>query len=118
MGCRDFKHIPEGDSRHMFPRFKGENLKKNLDLVEKVEKIAEAKEITTAQLALAYILQLSPMVSALHLGVLTRLEKSGGGTISLRATGHPHTRFIQARQDPTERGLRQGQVDRRGSVLD
>ncbi len=38
------------------PRFQGENLKKNLKLVERVEEIAKGKGCTPAQLALAWVM--------------------------------------------------------------
>ena len=48
--------FPEDDFRKNHPRFQGENFDKNLDLVREVEKMAEAKGCTTAQLALAWVL--------------------------------------------------------------
>ena len=48
--------FPEGDFRKNHPRFQGENFQKNLDLVREVEKMAEQKGCTTAQLALAWVL--------------------------------------------------------------
>jgi aryl-alcohol dehydrogenase-like predicted oxidoreductase len=48
--------FPEGDFRKNHPRFQGENFQKNLDLVREVEKLAEEKGCTTAQLALAWVL--------------------------------------------------------------
>jgi aryl-alcohol dehydrogenase-like predicted oxidoreductase len=48
--------FPEGDFRRNHPRFQGENFQKNLDLVREVEKLAEEKGCTTAQLALAWVL--------------------------------------------------------------
>src|SRR4051812_1121301 len=48
--------FPEGDFRKNHPRFQGENFQKNLDLVREVEKLAEDKGCTTAQLALAWVL--------------------------------------------------------------
>jgi aryl-alcohol dehydrogenase-like predicted oxidoreductase len=48
--------FPEGDFRKNHPRFQGENFQKNLDLVKEVEKMAEEKGCTTAQLALAWVL--------------------------------------------------------------
>ena len=48
--------FPEGDFRANHPRFQGENFTKNLDLVREVEKMAEEKGCTTAQLALAWVL--------------------------------------------------------------
>jgi aryl-alcohol dehydrogenase-like predicted oxidoreductase len=48
--------FPEGDFRKNHPRFQGENFQKNLDLVREVEKLAEDKGCSTAQLALAWVL--------------------------------------------------------------
>ncbi|MEV4108389.1 aldo/keto reductase [Nonomuraea sp. NPDC049695] len=45
-----------GDFRSRNPRFQGENLTANLALVERVRAVAEAKGITPAQLALAWVL--------------------------------------------------------------
>lgn len=44
------------DSRRMFPRYQGENFYKNLELVEKLTTMAAAKGVTSAQLALAWVL--------------------------------------------------------------
>lgn len=48
--------IPDDDYRSGHPRFTGENFYKNLELVEEVERLAEEKECTPAQLALAWVL--------------------------------------------------------------
>lgn len=48
--------IPADDRRRMFPRFQGENFKKNLDLVHKLEALAEQRKVTPSQLALAWVL--------------------------------------------------------------
>jgi aryl-alcohol dehydrogenase-like predicted oxidoreductase len=44
------------DFRRISPRFQGENFNKNLELVERIEKIAGEKGCTPAQLALAWVL--------------------------------------------------------------
>jgi len=44
------------DFRRISPRFQGENFQKNLQLVERVEKLAAEKRCTPAQLALAWVL--------------------------------------------------------------
>ena len=44
------------DFRRMSPRFQGENFQKNLQLVTRIEQIAEEKHCTPAQLALAWVL--------------------------------------------------------------
>jgi aryl-alcohol dehydrogenase-like predicted oxidoreductase/ribosome-associated protein YbcJ (S4-like RNA binding protein) len=48
--------LPEDDFRRHHPRFQGENFKRNLELVERLEEIAQEKQITTGQLALAWVL--------------------------------------------------------------
>ncbi|RVD84383.1 uncharacterized protein DFL_006135 [Arthrobotrys flagrans] len=49
--------IPEGDMRRYFDRFQPENFGKNLELVEAIQKIAQKKGVTPAQLALAWVVQ-------------------------------------------------------------
>ncbi|MBZ5642750.1 MAG: aldo/keto reductase [Acidobacteriia bacterium] len=48
--------FPEGDFRVGTPRFQGENLRLNLALVERIEKLAAEKKCTAAQLSLAWVL--------------------------------------------------------------
>jgi aryl-alcohol dehydrogenase-like predicted oxidoreductase len=48
--------IGPGDPRTRFPRFQGENLKHNLSLVTALEQIAAARGVSTAQLAIAWVL--------------------------------------------------------------
>ena len=48
--------LAENDARRNHPRFQGENFRRNLDLVRRVEQIAEEKRCTPAQLALAWLL--------------------------------------------------------------
>ena len=51
------KDFIEGDSRLNFPRFSSENFSKNLDLVDKIIKIANKKGCTAGQLSLAWLLK-------------------------------------------------------------
>ncbi|MFA3783996.1 aldo/keto reductase [Melioribacteraceae bacterium 4301-Me] len=46
----------EGDYRRNHPRFQEENLKHNLMLIQKLEEIAEEKNCTLAQLAIAWVI--------------------------------------------------------------
>ena len=48
--------FPEGDFRRFAPRFSAENFPKNLELVEKIEKIAKGKGVTVGQLTLAWLM--------------------------------------------------------------
>jgi aryl-alcohol dehydrogenase-like predicted oxidoreductase len=50
------REIGENDPRARFPRFRAENLGRNLDLLGALEKIAQEHGVTTAQLAIAWVL--------------------------------------------------------------
>jgi len=58
----------DGDFRSINPRFQGENLDKNLRLVEKLREQARVKGVTVAQLAIAWVLakgkDIVPLVGA------------------------------------------------------
>jgi len=47
--------FPEDDFRRNLPRFSTENIGKNLELVERVRELADAKGVTPSQLALAWV---------------------------------------------------------------
>jgi aryl-alcohol dehydrogenase-like predicted oxidoreductase len=51
-----FEDLPEDDYRRHSPRFQGENFQKNLDVVRRIEEIAEEKGCKPSQLALAWVL--------------------------------------------------------------
>jgi aryl-alcohol dehydrogenase-like predicted oxidoreductase len=48
--------LPEGDRRLAHPRFQGENLDKNMEILARLEAIAKEKKCTPAQLVLAWVL--------------------------------------------------------------
>ncbi|MFI6682167.1 aldo/keto reductase [Streptomyces sp. NPDC050485] len=62
------RQLAAGDFRGMSPRFQGENLQHNLDLVEALRKIAEQKGVSVAQIAIAWVLSrgedIVPLVGA------------------------------------------------------
>ena len=53
-----FEDLAPDDYRRNSPRFQGANFQKNLDLVNKVEEIANEKGCTSSQLALAWVMAL------------------------------------------------------------
>jgi aryl-alcohol dehydrogenase-like predicted oxidoreductase len=53
---KKFDDLPTNDFRRTNPRFQGENFEKNLNLVQKIEELAQEKGITASQLALAWVL--------------------------------------------------------------
>jgi len=48
--------LPANDRRRRHPRFQPENLAKNVKLVEELEEMARGQGVTSAQLALAWML--------------------------------------------------------------
>ena len=62
------RQLATNDFRAYSPRFQGENLQHNLDLVEALHKIAEQKGVTVAQTAIAWVLSrgedIVPLVGA------------------------------------------------------
>jgi aryl-alcohol dehydrogenase-like predicted oxidoreductase len=60
--------LAPGDFRGGMPRFSGENLERNLELVEQLRRVAEARGVSVAQLAIAWALargeDIVPLVGA------------------------------------------------------
>ncbi|MFH8575546.1 aldo/keto reductase [Streptomyces zaomyceticus] len=50
------RELAANDFRGMSPRFQGENLRRNLDLVDRLRTLAEAKAVSVAQTAIAWVL--------------------------------------------------------------
>jgi aryl-alcohol dehydrogenase-like predicted oxidoreductase len=53
---KTFEDLPADDYRRNSPRFQGENFQLNLNLVKKVEEMAQEKKCTPGQLALAWVI--------------------------------------------------------------
>ncbi|KAL4250393.1 NADP-dependent oxidoreductase domain superfamily protein [Abortiporus biennis] len=84
---RTLDDIPEGDHRRHFTRFKPENFKHNLEIVDEFIKVAKSKGVTPAQLCIAWVASLGdkviPMPGSSHKS--RTLENLGGGDIELSA---------------------------------
>jgi aryl-alcohol dehydrogenase-like predicted oxidoreductase len=52
--------ISGGDPRSRYPRFQGENLRRNLGLLAALEQIAQARGVSTAQFAIAWVASRGP----------------------------------------------------------
>ncbi|HTT52569.1 MAG TPA: aldo/keto reductase [Streptosporangiaceae bacterium] len=52
---RDTAQLAAGDPRARFPRFQEGNLQQNLALLDALERIAQARQVSTAQLAIAWV---------------------------------------------------------------
>jgi aryl-alcohol dehydrogenase-like predicted oxidoreductase len=70
---RSTDDLPLSDWRRQNPRFQGENFRRNLDIVTKVEALARANGCTPAQLALAWLLSRGPDV--IPIPGTTRVER-------------------------------------------
>ncbi|EKD71751.1 MAG: aldo/keto reductase, partial [uncultured bacterium] len=53
----DIEKLPEGDFRKQLPRFQKENLTHNNTIILKVKELASQKNCSTAQIALAWVMQ-------------------------------------------------------------
>ncbi|WP_164011234.1 aldo/keto reductase [Pyxidicoccus trucidator] len=77
----------QGDFRNYSPRFQGDNLERNLKLVEALRGIAESKGVTVAQVAIAWVLSrgenIIPLVGARRRDRLT--EALGALQVELTA---------------------------------
>ncbi|MEU8518222.1 aldo/keto reductase [Streptomyces sp. NBC_01216] len=54
------RELTPGDFRGMSPRFQGTNLDRNLELVDRLRAVAEAKGVSVAQTAIAWVLAQGP----------------------------------------------------------
>ncbi len=76
---RRLEDLPADDARRNFPRFQGENLLKNLELLRGLTEISAAKRCTPAQLALAWLLARGEDVVPIPgTKSRTRLEENAG----------------------------------------
>ncbi|PCH38101.1 aldo/keto reductase [Wolfiporia cocos MD-104 SS10] len=85
---RSSNDLPAHDIRRMFTRFQEENIKHNLTILEAVEAVAVKKQVTPAQLAIAWVASLGPHVIPLP-GSSTKkrtLENLSAGEIVLTDT--------------------------------
>jgi aryl-alcohol dehydrogenase-like predicted oxidoreductase len=79
--------LREGDARRRMPRFQGDNLRNNLQLVEELKAHAAAENCTPAQLCLAWLLSrgdfIVPIAGTSHLRYLE--QNAAAATIKLKA---------------------------------
>ncbi|MEI7784695.1 MAG: aldo/keto reductase [Betaproteobacteria bacterium] len=85
---RSYEDLAPTDRRRIHPRFKGENLQRNLHLVEQMQALAQSLGLSSAQLALAWVLAQGEDVFALTgTQQLNKLEDSvAAAQVQLNAT--------------------------------
>jgi aryl-alcohol dehydrogenase-like predicted oxidoreductase len=74
------------DWRRNNPRFQGDNFRKNLDLVAKVEELALKKGCTPAQLALAWLLAQGPDIVPIPGSTRAERVEENAGAVALHLT--------------------------------
>jgi aryl-alcohol dehydrogenase-like predicted oxidoreductase len=80
-GVRSFDELIPDDHRRKMPRFQPENLRKNLQLVDRFQQLARSLDCTPAQLALAWILSRdSSVVPLIGTCRLERLEENAAAS--------------------------------------
>jgi aryl-alcohol dehydrogenase-like predicted oxidoreductase len=100
-----FEDLAPDDYRRQSPRFQGDNFAKNLQLVDRVTKLAKAKRVTPAQLALAWVLAQGPDIVPIP-GTKKRKyleENAGADAVELTAAD------LKAIEEVAPRGVASGQ---------
>ncbi|HEY0945400.1 MAG TPA: aldo/keto reductase [Opitutaceae bacterium] len=83
---KTFDDLPADDYRRASPRFQGENFRKNLELVGKIQDLAQRKGCTPGQLALAWVLaqgdDIVPIPGTKRIGYLDENLGTAGVTLT------------------------------------
>src|SRR5205085_762984 len=79
--------IQDGDWRKNHPRFQGENFRKNLDLVGRVEELAREKRCTASQLALAWLLANGPDIVPIPGTKRRKYVEENVGALNVKLSG-------------------------------
>ncbi len=96
LGGKGAEKLGEKDFRARFPRFQGQNLQRNLALVEALRTVAQAKGATPAQLAIAWVLSRGTDILPL-IGARTREQlREALGALDLTLTEHELDRIGRA----------------------
>ena len=95
-----------GDARRNMPRFQGDNLRRNLALVEELKAHAAAENCTPAQLALAWVLSRAPYIVPIPgTSHRHRLEENAAA-VSLKMSADTEDALLQAFAPGAASGLR------------
>lgn len=82
-----FRNLPENDFRRGLPQFQGENLERNIALVERIADMAKTLEVTPVQVALAWLLaqnaHIAPIPGTKRVKYLE--ENTGAASVTLTA---------------------------------
>ena len=93
---RSLNDLETGDFRRNNPRFQGENLARNLAIVERISQIAAEKKCTPAQLALAWLLARGDDIVPIAGTRRRKYLDENAGALSVTLTPADMTRLDQA----------------------
>jgi len=95
-----------GDARRNMPRFQGDNLRRNVALVEELKAHAAAENCTPAQLALAWVLSRAPYIVPIPgTSHRHRLEENAAA-VSLKISADTEDALLQVFAPGAASGLR------------
>jgi len=102
----DIAALRAGDARRNMPRFQGDNLRRNLALVEELKAHAAAENCTPAQLALAWVLSRAPYIVPIPgTSHRHRLEENAAA-VSLKISADTEDALLQVFAPGAASGLR------------
>ena len=101
-----FEDLAEDDYRRFSPRFQGENFRKNLDLVARVELLAREKNCTPSQLALAWLLAQGNDIIPIPGTKRTKYLEENAGALDVKLTAEDLKRIEEVAPKGAASGLR------------
>jgi aryl-alcohol dehydrogenase-like predicted oxidoreductase len=102
----DIAALGVGDARRNMPRFQADNVRRNLELVEELKKLATVEKCTPAQLAIAWVLSRAPYVVPIPgTSHRHRLEENAAA-VSLKISADTQDRLLNVFTPEAASGLR------------
>ncbi len=87
--------IPQGDYRQNAPRFQGDNLRRNLNLVEVVRQIAAERSWTPSQVALAWLLSQGDDIVPIPGTKRRKYLDENAAAVQMKLSGHELARIAE-----------------------
>jgi aryl-alcohol dehydrogenase-like predicted oxidoreductase len=103
---KTFEDLPADDYRRHSPRFQGDNFQKNLDLVQKIEELAAEKNVTTSQLALAWVLAQGDDIVPIPGTKQRKYLEENAGAVDVHLTANDLKRIDEAAPKGVAAGMR------------
>jgi hypothetical protein len=106
IGVTDSATLRGGDVRRNMPRFQGDNLRRNLSLIDKLKELAAVEKCTSAQLALAWVLSRAPYVVPIPGTSHRRRLEENAAAVSLKISADTEDALLQVFAPGAASGLR------------